>query len=191
MKKYKRENFFSLNQDNCSREINKTELYGDNIENNEYQKWENSIEGILYDLQMIGDATVEDDRNKILIAKILIALPEEIRNKVLSEVLFVLLEVYGIAGCLSIPVPKGCKNIEQPFILLNFSLIEKQSENCKKDFIAHEIAHFILGHHKSMTYDPLAERKADDLVEKWGFNRVYNDYEQFERLAKINQKKQK
>ena len=140
---------------------------------------------------MIGDATVEDDRNKILIAKILIALPEEIRNKVLSEVLFVLLEAYGIAGCLSIPVPKGCKNIEQPFILLNFSLIEKQSEDCKMDFIAHEIAHFILGHHKSMTYDPLAERKADDLVEKWGFNRVYNDYEQFERLAKINQKKQK
>jgi len=124
MKKYKRENVFSLNQDNCSREIKKWELYGDNIENNEYPKWENSIEGILYDLQMIGDATVEDDRNKILIAKILIALPEEIRNKVLSEVLFVLLEVYGIAGCLSIPVPKGCRNIEQPFILLNFSLIE-------------------------------------------------------------------
>ncbi len=97
---------------------------------------------------MIGDATAEDDRNKILIAKILIALPEEIRNKVLSEVLFILLEVYGIAGCLSIPVPKGCKNIEQPFILLNFSLIEKQSEDCKMDFIAHEIAHFILGHHK-------------------------------------------
>ena len=140
---------------------------------------------------MIGDATAEDDRNKILIAKTLVALPEEIRNKVLSEVLFILLEVYGIAGCLSIPVPKGCKNIEQPFILLNFSLIEKQSEDCKMDFIVHEIAHFILGHHKSMTYDPLAERKADDLVEKWGFNRVYNDYEQFEKLAKINQKKQK
>ena len=30
-----------------------------------------------------------------------------------------------------------------------------------------------------------------DLVEKWGFNRVYNDYEQFERLGKINQIKQK
>ena len=138
---------------------------------------------------MIRDATAEDDRNKILIAKTLVALPEEIRNKVLSEVLFILLEVYGIAGCLSIPVPKDCKNIEQPFILLNFSLIEKQSEDCKMDFIVHEIAHFILGHHKSMTYDPLAERKADDLVEKWGFNRVYSDYEQFERLAKINQKK--
>ncbi len=40
----------------------------------------------------------------------------------------------------------------------------------------------------SKTYE---ERKADDLVEKWGFNRVYNDYEQFERLAKINQIKQK
>jgi len=138
---------------------------------------------------MIGDATAEDDRNKILIAKTLVALPEEIRNKVLSEVLFILLEVYGIAGCLSIPVPKGCKNIEQPFILLNFSLIEKQSEDCKMDFIVHEIAHFILGHYKSMMYDPLAERKADDLVEKWGFNLVYSDYEQFERLAKINQKK--
>ena len=140
---------------------------------------------------MIGDETAEDDRNKILIAKTLVALSEEIRNKVLSEVLFILLEVYGLAGCLSIPVPKDCKNIEQPFILLNFSLIEKQSEDCKMDFIVHEIAHFILGHHKSMTYDPLAERKADDLVEKWGFNRVYNDYEQFERLAKINQIKQK
>ena len=105
--------------------------------------------------------------------------------------MLVLLEIYGIAGCLSILIPKGCKNIEQPFILLKFSLIEKQSEDCKMDFIGHEIAHFTLWHLKLMIYDPLTERKADDLVEKWDFNRLYTDYEQFERLVKINQKKQK
>jgi len=138
----------------------------------------------MHDLQIIGDAAIEDDRNRILIAKTLFALPEGIRDKVLSEVLFVLLESYGIAGCLSIPVPKGCIEIEQPFILLNFVLMERESESCKMDFIAHEVAHFVLGHHKSMVYDPLDERKADDLVEKWGFNRVYNDYEQFEKTVK-------
>ncbi len=112
-----------------NKECKKKKRYGDNIDNNEYHKQEDSIEEIMHDLQIIGDAAIEDDRNRILIAKTLFALPDGIKDKVLSEVLFVLLEVYGIAGCLSIPVPKGCRNIEQPFILLNFSLIEKQLKN--------------------------------------------------------------
>lgn len=39
--------------------------------------------------------------------------------------------------------------------------------------IAHEIAHHELGHHSS-TSNPDAEKKADDLCEKWGFDRAYD-----------------
>jgi hypothetical protein len=58
----------------------------------------------------------------------------------------------------------------------------------KKSVIAHEMAHFILGYHK-LSSDPEAERKADDLTEKWGFKKVYASYEKFEKTAKGNKSK--
>ena len=70
-----------------------------------------------------------------------------------------------------------------PFIILNLS-------GCKSDIerfitIAHEIAHTYLGHWhkeksgiaKSMKENIfLFEKQADDLIEKWGFNRAYKSY---------------
>ena len=45
-------------------------------------------------------------------------------------------------------------------------------EEDKKSIVAHEVAHFILGHHKTGG-GPEKEREADDLIEKWGFKRAY------------------
>ena len=45
--------------------------------------------------------------------------------------------------------------------------------------VAHDIAHFILGHHKNGGGGPEKEKEADDLIEKWGFKRAYQSYERF------------
>lgn len=51
----------------------------------------------------------------------------------------------------------------------------------ESDTVAHEIAHFVLGHYKPKRLsDGKIEREADKLIEKWGFKRVYKSYKQFE-----------
>ena len=58
--------------------------------------------------------------------------------------------------------------------------MDKELESRKMDVIAHEIAHFVLGHHKlENCSNPKNEKEADDLIEKWGFKRVYKEYKQF------------
>lgn len=36
--------------------------------------------------------------------------------------------------------------------------------------VAHELAHYYLGHHKKSGWDANNEKEADQLAEKWGFN---------------------
>jgi len=153
----------------------------------EYKKWESSLEGILYNLGTIGVVTEEDEKDEILIAKTLQKLPKDIRERVLEEALFVLTSGYGTLHELYFPVPPKTKEIRQPLIILNFALMrnEGKTEDDLMDTVAHEIGHHILGHHR-LHNDPAGERKADDLAEKWGFKRAYYNYEQFERLAKLN-----
>ncbi|MDR4497732.1 MAG: ImmA/IrrE family metallo-endopeptidase [Candidatus Scalindua sp.] len=51
------------------------------------------------------------------------------------------------------------------FIILNFKKYPKER---KMDVVAHEIAHFILGHHRKKKINMgVMEREADDLVESW------------------------
>jgi len=59
--------------------------------------------------------------------------------------------------------------MKQTFILLNFTAMEKMSETAKMSIIAHEIAHFVLGHQKPNI--KVSEEEADDLITKWGFKR--------------------
>ena len=61
----------------------------------EYEEWENSIEGVLYNLTTIGDRTIDDDKDRVLIAKTLLKLPKEIREKVIDEVFFVIMKASG------------------------------------------------------------------------------------------------
>ena len=46
------------------------------------------------------------------------------------------------------------------------------SDNLKMNIIAHEIAHFVLGHHLNPK-GKKSEEEADDLIAKWGFDRCY------------------
>ena len=158
----------------------------------EYKKWENSLDGVLYNLSTWGDATWDDDINKVIIAKTLQRLPKRIRKKVLNEVAFMIMTVCGtlvkfrfnkivkkeefreIVGDYSVAV-------EQVVIFLNFS--KKHSEKYHMDTVAHEVAHFILGDYSGNLPVPKRpkgynqERAADDLTEKWGFRRAYKSYD--------------
>lgn len=68
---------------------------------------------------------------------------------------------------------------------------EGNTESDMMDTVAHEVAHFILGHYRgSIDSDPKDERRADDLTEKWGFKRAYkeSEYKWFEKHHKKNMK---
>ena len=60
-------------------------------------------------------------------------------------------------------------------IILNFALMEREgySEEDMKAAIAHEIAHLILNHDFRKPGD--YEKEADDLCEKWGFKKAYEE----------------
>ena len=127
--------------------------------------WENTIEGVMYNIRTIGDIYVEETWDKLLIAKTLLKMPKEIRENVLEGALFVQVGVF-------------------------FGLMSKEelTESEKMDVIAHEIAHFVLGDHMAeKRSDPYNEREAEDLIEKWGFKRGYVSYEQFEKGRKRRQ----
>ncbi|ODS33677.1 MAG: hypothetical protein SCARUB_01197 [Candidatus Scalindua rubra] len=92
-------------------------------------EYENSMEGVIYDLGIWGEAVDEDEKNRNIIAETLLELPYKVRSKVLEEVIFVIMATHGLAT-------------ETVFT----ASVKKQTSN-KMDTIAHEIAHFILGHH--------------------------------------------
>jgi hypothetical protein len=166
----------------------------------ELQKDLDSVQGILDRLDTFGNATVSDERDKIVIAKTLKKLPRNVRDKVLSEVLFIMMRAVGTTRklVLSYWINKediekkkigdsgaigGC--IEKPIIILDFckmrrpSTFEGTSREYRQSVIAHEIAHFILEHH-NMPSEPGMERQADDQVERWRFKRAYESYNKFE-----------
>lgn len=145
----------------------------------ENEKWENSIVGIIYNLQIPDGLSGEEfgsSKCKGYIAKTLLKLPKKIREKVLDEVMFII--VGGWEGhATKLLFNEAVK--EKPVIVLDFSEIENRRESYKMSLIAHEIAHFILGH-SAVGSEKNAEKKADDLTEKWGFKRAYKSYKAFE-----------
>lgn len=126
-----------------------------------------SDEEIMARLTVWGETTSEDERNTAFIKKTLLHLPEEIRLKVLDEVIFLHTTAHGTIFKMLFPEEQ-----EQAFILLNFTRVKDEE---KMDTIAHEIAHYILGH--DISGDLSAEKDADDLTEKWGFKRAYKKYD--------------
>lgn len=142
-----------------------------------YEEWENSIEGIHYDLAVFGEALITDEHNSLLICKVLQRLPKKTREKVLEEVIFIHTTAWGTIHQLHFQ--EHIK--DRVIIIFNFKCIKK--DETKMDTIAHEIAHYILGHYGIVEQDPNDERAADDLVEKWGFGRAYKTYKQFEKSS--------
>ncbi len=152
-------------------------------------EYENSLEGVLSHLRIMGEATTEGEKNKCIIAETLLSLPYKARRKTLDEVIFVIVTAQGLTAKVTFPKIFGKGElqrkketyhtiIEHPLVVLNFK--ERMNKSRKMDTIAHEIAHFILGHHKILKLTKqrrnINERKADDLAEKWGFKRRYKDY---------------
>lgn len=160
----------------------------------ESTEWENSLEGILYDLQPWGAVMVEDEKTTLAIAKTLMRLPYKVRRNVLEEVTFIFTSAWGTGLTLHFQKLINKKDFKQfrigeqyhaevivPAIILN--LPEGTAEAERMDTIAHEIAHFILGHFhaggeliRKGQRERTGEREADDLTEKWGFRRCYKSY---------------
>jgi len=164
----------------------------------DFEKWENSFEGVFYNLGYIDGEIRENDKNNVVIVETLLRLPKKVREKVLEKVIFIHTMVKGTVVELHFTSRVEDKNIEkismlnkekryfakvvQSFIILNFKHV-KNSE--KMDLVAHEIAHFILDHHKlDNRSNPDNEKAADDLAEKWDFKRSYKSNSQFKRAKK-------
>ncbi len=114
-----------------------------------------SKEYIVRMLDVIKGATTDDAKTHDLIADTLLKLPYDVRKKTLGEVLFIFGSYEGELLKLSLPVViakdkfQSCgenyiSRYTQPVIMLNFE--ETVSDIHKMSTIAHEIAHFILGH---------------------------------------------
>lgn len=134
-----------------------------------------------------------DERNMILIAKTLLKLPEEVRERVVTEARFVVMcESDGaltnlrLSGVLP-EIREKVDSMEEdatikvstlekmefnpPLIVLNFKAMRKKSDSYKMNMIAHEIAHFILGDFGE-TSNLKAEREADGLMKRGGPRRT-------------------
>jgi len=85
-------------------------------------------------------------------------------DKVINQVFFVSFSAFG----------KYCKYSEEEkhIIYLNSMLMSDKEDNAIQALIAHEIAHFHLGHTEPKPNKlPIEEEyDADDLVKKWGFD---------------------
>ena len=100
---------------------------------------------------------------------------------VLSNTIFIVFSgSHGVACNLNLL--ESCAENVQPLILLDFAIMRNEGKTKDRmiDTVAHEIGHYILGHMET-SKDPTCERKADDLAEKWGFKRFYNNYDKFEK----------
>jgi hypothetical protein len=159
-----------------------------------YEGWKGSIDGVLYDLAVVGDVARVDVESKYLIARTLLKLPKKVGRRVLEEATFVISGgAYGTVVALNLkayvvdrlvksgridPSNKDSSvtysyllnmDIRLPLIILNFAAMEGKSEREKMAIIAHEIAHYVLG----CSGGDKAEKEADDLIEKWGFPSTY------------------
>ncbi len=156
------------------------------------EKAENSKEVIYDNLYILNETPIEDTEYIELIIKTIQRLPIRIRKRVLNNVRFILINATTYGACRGLnfnEVVTDVKKIGKGYlvrkrihlILLNFYAMEqnKKSKKYMMKVIAHEIAHYILGHsHMSKRGRPNNERDADDLIEKWGFKRFYKTYKQ-------------
>jgi hypothetical protein len=167
-------------------------------ESKKSEKWKKSFEDVYDNLKLITRCHAEEE-DIILICDTLLELPKNVRDKTLKEVIFLVIsdKLYGFftiirLSKLYIDCTKQINEklghnivyIKQPLIVLDFSRMRNFSIPLKMSNVAHEVAHFVLGYNDEvMESDSEAERKADDLVEKWGFKRVYteSDYKSFEK----------
>jgi hypothetical protein len=101
-------------------------------------------------------------------------LPEKDLEKFLEESPNIICTAYvGRVFSYSIAVPSYVP--PDRLLRLNGIYLEPKITKRKRllDLVAHEIAHIVGGDHRNHD-DPDAEKKADDLSERWGFKRCYS-----------------
>ena len=145
---------------------------------NKHRIDESKLQTVLYDLRFFpGGATGVDEKNNKLIAETVCRLPPEVQERIINELVFVGID--GVHGQFEIfGFNSDYKDRLIPMILLNFSSMRRKSKKYKMTVIAHEIAHFFL-RHEDMIGGKEIEIAADDLCEKWGFGRSYDNYDMF------------
>ena len=79
----------------------------------DFEKWENSFEGIFYNLTYFDGGIKEDDKNNVVIVETLLRLPKKIRKKILDEVMFIHTMVRGTVVELHFTSRVEDKNIEK------------------------------------------------------------------------------
>jgi hypothetical protein len=133
------------------------------------------------DLCIRGDVTGEGEDHRLMIVKTLAQIPHDVREKVLDETCFIIAckGVIGHAWIMNFTLPKILR-----FILLNFVEMEGKSEPEILSVIAHETAHHVLARDSCDSGGLNAEVAADDLIEKWGFQRTYEDYSAFRKYER-------
>lgn len=118
-----------------------------------------SFEKIHYDLDC---QTVSDPALMRNIVKTISHIPQDHYDFIINNIMF--LEFNAICQGQTI----SRKNIQKAFLIL---LKPPSNQN----IIAHEIAHALLNH--TLGAEINQEKEADDLIEKWGFKRVYREQE--------------
>ena len=126
------------------------------------------LESINYRLKIQGEIKQGDEQYRDLILKTMIRLPDDVREKILDEALFII-ATPSVNGTIFDLI--AVESLTLHCILLNFSSMGRFGDSKKMDVIAHEIAHVILGHGTIST--PQQKKEADDLSQSWGFKRAY------------------
>jgi hypothetical protein len=129
-----------------------------------------NLDDLIYQINYFPPTITDyDDDCLKLIARVLMRLPEDVREQTLESVQFIFMTgPYG--QFVKTFCPPHEDELIRGAIVLNFSAMEKETEEYKMTVVAHEIAHFILDHHHG---GDEIEEQTDDLCEKWGFGRAY------------------
>ena len=146
------------------------------------QRREISAEGVRDAIRVLPINGNDD----VLIVKTIMKLPGRVRRKTLG-VTFVVFNGSMEGFTEKFYFPPRAEVEEQDWIFLR--LKTKSSEQSKMSTIAHEIAHVVLKHNEIILREEgkrkrrksnlgpwRMEKEADDLIERWGFERSYKDY---------------
>ena len=185
----------------------------------DYKEYPDPRDGIYEDLKVINDATTLDDEWVWLIIDVLLVLPYKISRRVLKNVTFcfassshyftvnweTIIEKKDTRTEIKLREPNWWAGVydlgnnrlrirDQEHIILLMSEeinTEEQIERAKTT-IAHEIAHYVLGHDRGPKddYTINREREADKLIQKWGFKPAYTEemYKQYDQKAEFIKK---
>jgi len=130
------------------------------------------LEEMLYNLNIVGDIIEEDSRYKLIIAKTIMKLPKDVKEKALNCIYIITTkDVLGYTHEFTFQQTAN-ETIKKRVVVLNFSEMNSEPEDYIMSVVAHEIAHIILGDIGGSS-DVQAEEKADKLIEKWSFKKVY------------------